>query len=482
MKNSSTNKNLLFSLIVFFVALVVTFILLVDNKNDTYKYLFLLPLTFGILNVTCCRLYSYKNNIAIILLLLFEFFRLVGTPLFMLIGDYHSAMPATTYPVMTSSILLMIYEAIVVFIAALLSAKITASDFNKIRIRPRLSFNAINIILFVLLAFLLFVVIFAPRSVPHFKSIFQMRESDFTTWTGLTASSLTLGSLDRALSTLFSMAFSFVRYLLPISIMLTIKNRFGQSWLAVIISSVFIVLQMFFITSTIFESFLCALVLFVALAKCFPYKRIALINFGIISFAVLVIAYFAFRFLVKNSNIEAYDFASFLSENSIAYASGVSNVAGMFNLSSENKWSYLFFDLYGAIPFNNSLFGLTGEKLQAAFNSANGRTDGHIPPTIGACYYYFGPVLAPIGSLVFTLLGIKFGKKASLEKNIWKYSVYVLCAIMMIMGFTSYNIAIVLNYSTTLLIPLIVFSLFSNGDIFQEDTFVRRRALCLKEF
>ena len=452
-------RGFMFAVIVFLFCLLVALILLQDNDAPAhYKMLFLLPLVFGVMNVILCQLYDSFTNIGTICIWAFECFRMVITPLIMRLGGYYSVMKNNIQANMPTAIALMLYECVVVYLTIWNESarKTRSSHTSKNRS------NGIRYILFAMVAFLIVVAIFNPHSISTFKTIKDIALDTFTTWTGMGTTRFNTGTLTRVTATLFTMVFSWCRYLVSIAFIIWCKKRFS-SFVAVCLSMIPIVAQMFFITATIMDSIVCAFVLLIVLAKIYPKYRSNIVKCAVGALVILIGVYFGFRFVTK----QASNAWGFLSENAIAYASGIDNVAAMLNVDNESKWSSFFFNIYGAIPFNSTLFGLSGEKLAAIFNAANGRVDGHIPPTIGAGYYYYGFLLAPIESFLFSKLSIKFGEKAQKEKNVWKYTVLILISILCAMEFNAYNLAIVLNYITTLAIPLYFITNYSNDIEFE---------------
>lgn len=457
------------SLIIAAVAIAVSIFLLYDKSQPSeYKYLFLLPMCFAILNIVFCDLYCAEGNLGIYAIIFLEFFRLVLIPLFLGLGDYYSAMINTRSRYLSSATFLMIYEAICVFVTIGLTYRkdtyIASQNIQKLRS------NALNKIILLLLFFLIAVTIFFPQSTTTFKSIFDFGAADFTTWAGTSVSSkYETGTINRIVGTLFTLVFSWIRYLFPIAVIIWCRKHITNRFIAICISLIPIVLQMMFITATIMDGILCGFILLVVLGKVYPKQRNFLFGMSILAFFLVIGFYFISRYLVRFSSYG--NLWRFISENAVAYVGGIDNVAATFNLPNEGKWSTFFFNIYGAIPFNSTLFGLKGDKLAAVFNVVNGRVDGQIPPTIGVGRYYYGSILAPLESIIFTRLACKYGRRASVENNIWKYSVYLLIAIMMAMEFTTYNAAIVLNYITTLLLPLLLLSHYTNDfefEVFEE--------------
>lgn len=460
-------KHLVFSGSIFCLSLLVAFLLYTDQSvPEGYELLWILPFSYGIFNLLFTGVYKYIANLAVIAILSFSAFRMVVTPFVMFLGKYDSAFYHSIDGHITQAVCLMVYEMVAVFVVMIFACSKNELYLSRKR-RKKHTIDSLSWILFLMILFLVVSAFLFPNSITSFKSIFDIRNDDFTTWTGLTANKFQAGTIDRIVTTLFTMVFSWIRYLLPIAIMLWCRENISQKFIALVISSTTILGQMLFITATIMDSILCAFVLFIALSKIYQRYKKQLLCVAVVGFFAIISVYFFSRFVIRmgtGGNIWA-----FVSENANAYVGGVVNVAAMFNVPTDKKWSTLFYNMYGAIPFNSTLFGLSGEKLAAVFNVANGSRDGHIPPTIGASYYYFSAVFAPIESIIYTKFAILYGEKCKNEKNIWRYVIYALVTIMMVMGFTAYNSAIVLNYVTTLLIPLLVLASFTNDDKFEID-------------
>lgn len=454
-------NSFLKAVVISIICIAVSVFLIIDNNApEYYQYLFLLPLSFGILNLIFVTLYDGFNNVGVAAIWGLEAFRMVVTPFIMRLGEYNSVMKVNIDKNVPTAIALMIYETTVVFIVVSLNKNKTVQQQTMSR-----KINKINSIIFLLLAFLLIVAVFYPNSITSFKTIFDSKSDTFTTWTGLGANRFETGTFSRIIVTLFTLIFSWTRYLLPIAVIIWAKKHIGNNIWAIIISMIPIVLQMLFITATIMDGILCAFVLMFVLVKYYPHYGKELKIAAYVSFFAIIGFYFTSRYYVKGDT----NSWRFISENAIAYLSGIDNVAAMLNVSKSERASTYFFNLYGAIPFNSTIFGLSGDKLAAVFNAANGRNDGHIAPTIGAGWYYYGFLLAPIESVLFAKISTKLGAKAENESNIWRYMIYILASIMTAMAFNAYTTAIVLNYATTLIIPIMILTQYTDDTKFAQS-------------
>ena len=89
------------------------------------------------------------------------------------------------------------------------------------------------------------------------------------------------------------------------------------------------------------------------------------------------------------------------------------------------------------------------------FNSANS-TYGQIPTTIGSGYYYFGFLLAPIYSVIFTIMAYKMGVKLNQTSNLISKTRYLFLIITFAMGIIMYNIQITLTIIFSTAVPMYI--------------------------
>ena len=143
-----------------------------------------------------------------------------------------------------------------------------------------------------------------------------------------------------------------------------------------------------------------------------------------------------------------------------AYFTGVDNVAAMFNVPSGYESESFCAGVLGAIPFNSTLFGNHGNKLQHYFNVFN-NAYGQIPPTIGAGYYYFGTIISPIISGLFVLMSMKYYKAANKEDASLKYVAHIFCSIVFALGTVMYSPSITLAWYFSWGIPLLIITYFT---------------------
>lgn len=444
-------------------ALICSILIYAFNSESYYSLLPLLPLTCSVMYFLCAIfLGSARSNIILYFLAALTFIRYCVSPVLLVHSEFSSLMKINIEYNARYAIMLMIYEAAAVFTTVILFQTFhTNSSSLRNRETHILQDNSLGIILLLITVFCLGVYLLVPETKGLFNNIFHMSDSDFTTVV-FSAADLQAGSVKRILITLFSMLFSLLRIMGPLWVIKKMKTTGAQETRLIIVSLFFVFLQFLFITSTFAESVISSLIIFLGLARLSPKISRQIIKLAVILAIFIVLLFFLVRYGVSGSmytqgEVQGVDYISKIINS---YFTGVDNVAAIFNTSSADKWSSLFYNLYGAIPFNSTLFGLSGAKLQKVYNLSN-NTYGQIPPTIASGYYYFGPVFSVAFSVVLTLLAVKFADIAQRTVYFWRYVASTLAAIIAVFGITTYNETIFLTSFTSWVVPILILSVFS---------------------
>jgi oligosaccharide repeat unit polymerase len=258
------------------------------------------------------------------------------------------------------------------------------------------------------------------------------------------------------------MSFQIIRILLPAYIIRSVCKKNASPKLAFAVLIVFCLLQFFFLTSTFAEAIVACLAIILYYLHLFPSKKKKIIMLIGISTIGIMIVYFAVRYFSKNSSI--YDKSSgpilYMAQIISAYFTGPDNVAAIFNVDKSFGKEAFKAGIIGAIPFNSTLFGDRGNKLQYYYNIYN-RAYGQIPPTIGAGYYYFGFILAPIISILFVKLSLVYYDKAQKINKSIKYISEIFCSITFALGTVMYSPSITLAWFFSWGIPMLILTSFT---------------------
>lgn len=460
-------KQIIILISIFLLSMISFLGILWDaDRPDYYGLLPILPIAFIIVNLIFVDLYkSIPSNIGLTVVVLLYFFRMVFLPLFMVLGDYQSLLKVNLATNTDLAVYLMIYELVAVYFVSYITFN-KEKHFHISRSngkRKPLKLKLFGEILGVFFIFCVLVWILIPESNQIYKTIFQAGDSDFTSgfYNHRTAD---VGFVKRIILTLFTLVMDIIILFVPAYVLIWIRRKFSTN-IGIILSVPFILSPLLLVSATIAHSILYVFLLLLFLGKLYPRFKNKLYMISLTCASSFVILYFFIRFNTGESRYGNESIFQYFSSILTAYFTGLDNVAATLNVSEPYKIESLFFNLYGAIPFNNTFFGLEGANLQTVFNFVNS-SYGQIPSTIGSGYYYFGFIFAPLFSVILVFLSVKYGKKAMNQLNLWKYITYTLFSIIMAMGLVMYNETIVLRWFTNLILPLLILSNFSNDKDF----------------
>lgn len=313
----------------------------------------------------------------------------------------------------------------------------------------------------VLAIYVLGIAVFFPQYSENFKTIFQLIDADF----GVASLGVeyNVGSLGRILKTLFSMSVQLFRILFPALLMKQMYDRNSESKACTWVFVFSCVLQFMFLTSTFAEAIVSCLVLVLFYIKLYPERRNKTFLFLGVSTLGMLILYFVVRYFV-NTTVGLYSkdngAMSYAAQIINAYFAGVDNVAAIFNIPSGHEKESFCAGILGAIPFNSTLFGDRGNKLQYYYNFYN-NSYGQIPPTIGTGYYYFGTILSPVITGMFVILSMRYFKKAENMKVSLRYVATIFCSVVFALGTVMYSPSITLSWYFSWGIPMLLLTLFT---------------------
>lgn len=428
-----------------------------SDLPDQYSLLYVLPLMSCVLyTILVGAIGNYKPNISTLLIIVLTFIRYCILPLLMVLSGYQTVMAHASLTNGNAAILLMAYEFCVITIALVIAnrKKINAiqSSFVEER-RGLLNFFVIGCLLYCIL-----IVVVMPDIKEVFKSVIDIGEEDFTAREEVEG--LEVGSMKRAMRTLFGVIFNVTRVLFPIYILqYVIKNRYSTT-LVLLTICIIVILQFMLLTSTFAEAIVGTLIVLLSINKLDPQlaKKINLLA-PIFSVLVVVVYFYSryqiqtgFEVYTRNSPIE------YASSIVSAYFTGIDNVSGALNMPNERTAEYFISSLITTIPFNTTLFGPRELSFQQFFNDYNGMS-GQIPASVGDGYYYFGYVLAPIFSFLLTYFSVYFNRKAESITFLWKYVAYMFISIVLALGTAMYNEMISLSWVNCWGIPILIIAL-----------------------
>lgn len=463
------NIVLMFTFI--FISLFTTIILITDfDKPLCYKYIFLLPLSFIIFSLIFHKLYYIiPNNIGISLILSLLFIRNTISPLFMAYGSYYSSININIDNNSFYAIFLIIYESFFLFFTLYIFAEkgigIKTNETNNFKSYNELSENGQNkyfLLIILVLLILFFCYIISPEFSFSYRSIFHIKDEYFT--------SIEDSYYVKKYGTTFLKKLCMVvgNYIMRIMILIVptaliaifSKNK---SILNKLISFLLCFIPFFFIAGAIARSLIYTICLLLLRDSIFSpkYMRKHIVILAICSI-IAIILYWTMR-----AEFNTASTSSNMSVKFSAYFSGVNVVSGVFNLPRDFwlKLKYFILDFTTTLPFGNTIFGTSNEITVSSFFNLYNDSYGQIPPTIGMGYYYFGFVLSPIYSIIFSIIACKFGEKILNYNynNPFQFIRYIYTIFVFSMGIIMYNIEITLTNTFCILIPMFLMEKIAYG-------------------
>lgn len=466
-KGIRTKSSQVFIRVIFFslTSFIVSFYLMMDPHCPSgYSTLFVLPAVFGVVSFLFNRVINQtKYSQATLLIVILYYIRYVISPLVLALGNYSSYVNVNS---IGRAVGLMCYEIFFVFLILYLlygrmtnltysnDMDIVEYDFSEMVGNTHLTFH---IIVFFIIVFMIIVIARYPSALNMYTSLFGSE-----TLVTESISSIADRGANRAFLTLFSLLFNIIRIIIPTYLCIEIKRRISNDLFALFLSLPIIIIQFVFIGGTAAYTIFCVFVNLFVLMRLYPrYKRGMLrITYILIMFSIIIF------FLMKLSYTVLYTGGSWVSLSKMlqAYFPGVTNLQCVFKMVSDNKLSNLFYDIYYAIPFNTTLFGLTGVTSANVFNSSNSMRF-QIIPCIGQSYYYVGFFFAPVLSSMFCYYSVKTEFKTKNEKSIWMFMAKTLLWLYLAATPAMYNFHIFLVRFMDTIIPCLILAWFAKDQL-----------------
>lgn len=443
------------------ISISISFILLIDfDKPSYYNLLFILPLVFALYLFVYARLFrSFFDNLGATIITGLLFVRLVISPFFKFLSGYIDKITLNVEFNTPISIMLVTYETIAVMTTLFLleNKNLSKDKKNSYNIYSFPTNNKYIFIVFILVLLQLFIFLYTPGLLEGYRSVFNIKEKTFThlEQTHIISKYATNFSSKLSLVT-GSYLMKLLKLLLP-SFLIVWINQKKKSKCRLILSYIIILTQFFMIDGTIARTIIYSLILFILINHIYSYNRKKQMAKILVVSAIIIIIYWSFRFSLIGGKINSYFSLLFSS-----YFSGVNIVSGSLNLSKDfaTRLHYFLYDFLKSIPYGNTIFGLEKSDMQIYFNLIN-NTNGQIPTTIGSGYYYFGFLLAPIYSVIFTILAYKMGQKANQTFNLISKVRYLFLAITFSMGIIMYNVQITLTNFFSVAVPMYLIERFA---------------------
>lgn len=459
-KDVSRTINI-FGLIYIIISFISGFIIMMWNRIPDYDYrmLAILPIAFAGISSIFYKVYNnFFKKISITIIISLFFLRMTLIPLGIIMTDQQKYMEAESFlNNANQTIFIIVYEFFCVMLMLfILSRKNKESIKVKNNENENMQKNTtlFNIVIVVLCLFAVILYIRYPVLKDTIRTLFEDSEKIYL------RASVIKSSMPSILYNIFNSIFDILYIVLPFLIILTIyKSRFSIN--IKIFISLFII-GIFACIATIdkFKSIIMAFSLLMLLIYLYPSKRKIIISIlctvgvGVMFLALIL------KGIKANSSYNINDFVEMLQ----AYFSGPFGISVGFDMNNEvSHFHILINDIISSFSYIRAFFTdveTTVHMYNVAFYHRE-YLNNKIVPMISQSAYYFGMVLSPIISCLFTSLALKLEGKLERKRNLFSKYVILYTVIYLSVSIVAYNMSIVISGLTGTILPLYILVLIN---------------------
>lgn len=445
-------------LLFFFVSFLISLLMLaIYENNETYQWLFLLPMTYGIMAILCSNFFNnIKKSKVIAIIVIGYFIKMVIAPFLFALGDYNSFfLGYVIIDSMNQAILFIIYEFIVIFSIATLSLR--NRDFTShIQIESE-KFSGTQRLFFIIIL-LCFFIIFSYNFVPEIKNIYlfitdyQVDDLVGIRWDNETI--VARGSIQRYIYSLFMFLWPLVRFLLPAVLIRLNYQKRGNTKKSIFLSTLTLIIPFIFLGGDNLAPFVAALFALLVIIKLYGQsgKKIAIL-FGILG-TVFLIGTIIGK-LDALSNWRGATGITNLAQMLNSYIPGFDNTAIALKMNDPHKVSTFFLDIVSGIPFIGSFINVSGDTLNDIFvRVAN--TGGQIVPWGSGIGYYFSYFISPFISVMFVWFLLYKEEKSNNTSDFWTYYTNMIFSLYSAFAMIIYSTQIYIRFIWNILIPVLI--------------------------
>ena len=418
------------------------------GSNSTYSRLFLLPLVTGILLVFQFATDKSQGNMSFLIIGITYFVRNVISPSILVLDNYQSKFLLINQSNINNAVLIMLWEtfAVTIFIKILLQRTYIKKKERYIYVGSTI--YKIALLIGILVS--MYALIGSAELRSSFFSIFTSNFYDTVIVSDGGSSALRNGG---------KVLIDALRLIFPITLIISIRRKYGQRAWTFLISFFISLLQVLFMTDGNMLIFLYVFVQLLLIYKIYPLFRSGLKKMMVILTIAGAFLMLSHRFLQADS---AY--SKSISVFMQSYLGGVCDVAGIFRLERSNLLSHMLIDLYSNVPFRRLLFGYAGNDLLTVnlYNAVNG-AHAQILPTIAESYYFFGFLFSPILSMILVYIAWLFEQKAKSEDHYLYFSLYTLVYVIASISIVMYDMRIFIMDVLNIFIWMWIFIRLSKG-------------------
>ena len=446
--------GLLFGTIVLLIGVFCGIAILLLDDVGIYDLLFILPFCYGMVSFIAMSFIGGRIWKSIVSILLFGgyFIKMVVTPFLFAMGGYESFLGScVTEKGIIAAIIYMCLETITVLgLAGYLGRKVNQKFDVKINF-PQYNTKVFNWAVCLLFLFLLvaYIAIPAISEIYIFLPFADFSEIAEIRWDNETI--VGRGSIERYMYSLFGFLWPVFRMIMPSLLISRSCKKYGTRTGGMFLSFLCLLLPAILLGGDNIAPFIGIFIGIIVIYKLYGKKSVKyLVLAGF--FAVGILAIVMLSKLSLMSDWRGATGVSVVAQMIHNYFPGFDNMAVVFDMAQENKLNTLFFDLYYAIPFKETLFGLRGDYIQDLFETYT-ETGGQIIPFMGQLAYYLGP-LSPFILALFVGFAYKMERKAKRSDNFWRYFIYMYISVSTAMSLSIYSVSVYIRDLVNVVLPI----------------------------
>ncbi len=444
------------------LGLLITFSIVLLERSNEYKFVFLLPLAYVLILLIFSKIFIkpyYSYGPLFYAAQIFIFIRYVLTPFSMVISnnEFLPGPDPMSYE-MNMSFILMIYELLCIYIAISIATYKNGRRKNLVG-QPKYSLLGNKFIIGTITLIFLSILVNFPNSVIPSQVLFVNEDfSDISSPNGIIE--------------IMSMLFKCMSFLLILSF-ININDNNRNRFINFIISFVLLVALMALFTGTSrWTMIFMGLAGLIVIERLYPKYKFFL-RIGVISIlvtSVISISMYKFWWALIETDTPIKDTILLMSTQFQAYFSGPRTVAQSLNIKDyfpAISISTFLNDFLGSVPFVSNFIDQS-DRINVYFNTYNYRNSTSlIMPLAGIGYTYFGFILAPIFTMISQWIIIKLDNLTQREGRLEFLFVYMYLGLRLSMSMGLNTQSLFTSFILPTLPLLLIFILNRNVYLFK---------------
>lgn len=455
------------SIIFSLIGIISSLYLFRSECPDPFQLIFLIPLTYSIVNIIFNKITRnpYLSSPFGLLYNGMMLLRCVVMPVLIALSDYYVEVPVLNQ--MPYAIKLFIYEIIIeyIFINFLINHRGMYKSKNFVMANSLLIKKNDKLVIPFFVIALLICLVLCPTALHMYRPVFGIfTDKDFAGFSSVVAIRNVSGSFISKFGIVtFQYLFRIFRIILPVMYLINTKRK-EKSIVFLNYVGLSCVMNFLFVSSAIAESPINILINLIFYA--YYTKNRKFLYWPFIISAVFVFMYMCVRVSLDSVNNFSAKFRE-ISAWLQAYFGGLINIAGGLKIGSIpflDKIQLFLYDILRGIPYGNTIFQLKSSVgFTQIFNSSMD-VAGQITPTLITSKIYFGTVLAPLYPLIF--IWISFRSSASISQAVKPIQMlkYIFISVYTFLGTCMYGVEITWVYLLPGVIILELLSIIVESD------------------